>query len=132
VKIQVRTTHIVAAENLKAGAPVEASQVRFETSEGFPDSEPAAQSVEAVVGRVLRRGVRAGSVVSTSALGDPQDVSRGDRVKVEAVAGAARLELDGRAESGGKSGDTISVLNLKSGKKFPAQISGKGRVLVSQ
>ncbi|MDQ2898816.1 MAG: flagellar basal body P-ring formation chaperone FlgA [Acidobacteriota bacterium] len=132
VRIRVRGSRVVATENLRAAAAVAASQIRVETSDGFPDSEPSAQSIDQVTGHVLRRAIRTGSAIPLSVLAEPKDVSAGDPVKVEVHSGAARLEMDARAESGGRNGETVSVLNLKSGKKFPAQVSGKGRVLVSQ
>ena len=66
------------------------------------------------------------------ALEQTKDVVRGERVKVEVHAGAAQLNLEGRAESGGRTGETVSVLNPKTGKRFYAQVTGKGKVLVSQ
>ncbi len=132
VKIQVSGSRIVAAQELKPGVAIESSQVRLETFEGFPDSEPPAQSVEQVTGLVPRRRIHAGSAVTLSALEQAKDVVRGERVKVEVHAGAAQLELEGRAESAGRTGQTVSVLNTKSGKRFDAQVAGKGKVLVTR
>ena len=132
VKIQVSGPRVVAAEDLKAGLAIESSQVRVETLAGFPDPEPLAQSVEQVAGLAPRRRVLAGSPVTLSVLEQAKDVVRGERVKVEVHAGAAQLELEGRAESAGRTGQTVSVLNTKSGKRFDAQVAGKGKVLVSR
>ena len=132
VKIQVSGPRVVAVEDLKASLPIESTQVRVETFAGFPDSEPAAQSVDQVAGLVPRRRIRAGSAVSLGALDQAKDVVRGERVKVEVHAGAAQLELEGRAESAGRTGQMVSVLNTKSGKRFDAQVAGKGKVMVSR
>lgn len=132
VKIQVSGSRIVAAEDLKPGVAIESLQVRLETIEGFPDSDPSAQSVEQVTGLVPRRRIHAGSAVTLSVLEQAKDVARGERVKVEVHAGAAQLEMEGRAESAGRTGQTVSVLNTKSGKRFDAQVAGKGKVLVTR
>ncbi|MDQ6707978.1 MAG: flagellar basal body P-ring formation chaperone FlgA [Acidobacteriota bacterium] len=132
VKIQVSGSHILATEDLKAGVPIEASQLRLETFDGFPGSEPLAQSVEQVTGLAPRRRIHAGSALALSALEQSRDVVRGERVSVEVHAGAAQLAFEGRAESTGRTGQTVSVLNTKSGKKFDAQVAGKGRVVVSR
>ena len=40
------------------------------------------------------------------------DVNRGDMVEVEVRSGAAHLAFTGKAESAGRSGDTIVIRNL--------------------
>jgi flagella basal body P-ring formation protein FlgA len=130
VRISVRSTRVVAAENLRVGSPIEASQVRLETSDGFPGSEPAASSIEQVAGRVPRRPLAAGSPVPLRLLGQAKEVQRGDEVRIEASSGSATVELVGRAESSGARGDTVVVRNLTSGKSFRARVLSTGKVAV--
>ena len=131
VRIAVSGARVVAGQPLRRGQVIEPSQVRVETAERFPSSEPLAQSVDEVEGRVLRRAVAAGSPVPLNVLEEAREVERGDQVRVEATSGSATVEIIGRAESAGSRGDTVIVRNLASGKSFRAQVQGKGTVAVA-
>jgi hypothetical protein len=61
----------------------------------------------------------------------PVDVLPGDRVEVLVTSGSAQLKIQGRAESAGSKGGTVSVRNPVSGKIFTAQVIGKGSVAVT-
>ena len=56
---------------------------------------------------------------------------RGDLIKVEVSSGGARLQLDGRAQADGRTGETIPVRNVATGKVFSARVSEKGRVVLT-
>ena len=58
------------------------------------------------------------------------DVRNGDRVAVVVENGSAFLKLDGQAVSPGVVGQVITVRNLRSGKLFAAEVTGKGSVRV--
>ena len=58
------------------------------------------------------------------------DVRSGDRVMVLVENGVASLRLDGQAVSPGVVGQTVTVRNLRSGKLFAAEVTGKGSVRV--
>ncbi len=58
------------------------------------------------------------------------DVRSGDRVVVLVESGAASLKLDGQAVSPGVVGQVVTVRNLRSGKLFAAEVTGKGSVRV--
>jgi flagella basal body P-ring formation protein FlgA len=62
----------------------------------------------------------------------PNDVNRGDLVRVEVHMGAARLALTGRAESAGRLGDLVPVRNLDSSRVFEARVEGKDSVIVQR
>jgi flagella basal body P-ring formation protein FlgA len=88
-------------------------------------------AVDEIVGKIPRRPISAGSVISAALLEDPKDVERGQMVEVEVRSGAARLKLEGRAQSAGRTGDAIRVRNLGTGKSFSAHVSAKGQVVLS-
>jgi flagella basal body P-ring formation protein FlgA len=131
VSIQVRSKKIVAVENLAAGSRIDAKQVRLEEHEVYPSTQAETASTDGIVGKVLRRAIPAGSAISASLLEEPKDVERGEMVQVEVRSGAARLKLEGRAQSAGRTGDAIRVRNLSTGKSFSAHVSAKGRVVLS-
>ena len=130
VRILVSSTRVVAGQNLVAGEAIESGQLRLESVEGFPSSEPLAESLEQVVGRAPTRPVAAGTTLSLKMLGLPKEVQRGDPVKVEASHGSATVGITGRAESSGARGDMVVVRNPTSGKSFRARVEGKGKVVV--
>ena len=131
VRVVVRTGRVVAAETLSAGKPIQASQLRLESYEGFPPRVEPVSSLEAAVGKAPRRSVTAGTVLLPALLDSPYEVGRGETVRVEVSRGEAHLEMEGRAEAAGRRGQTIAVRNPSSGKRFPARVEGAGRVVVS-
>jgi flagella basal body P-ring formation protein FlgA len=130
VRVTVTGTRVVAVEALIPGKPVEERQVRLETYEEFPLRHDAARNLEEVVGRLPKRGIRAGFPVFTTDLAQPFQVQRGESVRITAVSGAAQVELDGVAAGSGRQGDIIAVTNPRSGKTFRARIEGKGKAIV--
>ena len=132
VKILVTSTRVAAAVPLTAAHPIDAGDLRLETSQEFPDTRTFVSSIEGAAGRVLRRPVAAGTVLRAQWLEAPADVVRGETVKVEVWNGGAHLELDAQAEASGSAGDTIAVRNPISNKRFQARVEGKGRVSVGK
>ena len=131
VRILVRAQKIIAAENLAAGSPIDAKQVRLEDYDVFPSAQGEAPIVDGIVGKIPRKAIAAGSAIPASLLQEPKDVERGEMVQVEVRSGAARLKLEGRAQTAGRTGDAIRVRNLSTGKSFSAHVSAKGRVVLT-
>lgn len=130
VRITVASTRVVALAALKVGQPISADAVREETREDVATHDSLARSLDEVIGRLPRRTIPAGSAILKSTLTSPLDVAKDDPVLVEVRSGAAHLMIDGKAESGGRAGDMIQVKNPQTGKRFPARVESKGKVLV--
>jgi hypothetical protein len=62
----------------------------------------------------------------------PNDINRGDTVKVEVRSGAAVLELEAQAETSGVAGQTVSLLNPSSKRRFQGRIQGPGRAVAGK
>jgi flagella basal body P-ring formation protein FlgA len=131
VRILVRSQKIIATENLAVGSRIDAKQVRVEERDVFPSAEAGIPAVDGIVGKSPRRPISAGSAITSTLLEEPKDVERGQMVEVEVRSGAARLKLEGRAQSAGRTGDAIRVRNLSTGKSFSAHVSAKGQVVLS-
>lgn len=129
VTVTAPLTRIIALSNLRSGAPIELSQLRSETIEGFPSQRSALQP-EQVAGMVPLHNIAPGAEVHKDDLAPPIDVHKGDRVRVEVHMGAALVALSGRAEGNGRIGELISVVNPDSSKTFQARVEGKDRVVV--
>jgi flagella basal body P-ring formation protein FlgA len=130
VLISAPMPRVVAAESLGKGEVIGASQVRVETADRFPISGDVAQTVDQVVGRASMRVVAPGTEIHLAQLMVPPDVNRGEMIEVEVRSGGAHLAFTGKAESAGRSGDTIVVRNLSSNKVFQARVEGKGKAFL--
>lgn len=131
VRLSSTMARVVAVTSLPPNVPIAASQVRLETYDDFPLQSEIARTLEEVVGRLPRRGIRAGLPVFRKDLSDPYLVQRGESVQVTAISGAAQLELsDAVAQNSGRQGDMISLRNPRSGKIFRARVEGKDKAIV--
>lgn len=131
VKLLVSRKRLIAVEALRAGQAIDPAHVRLEDYNGFPVIDQAASSPDQIAGRVLRRSIAAGSPVWANLLEDEKEVKRGDVVQVNVESGSAKIKLEGRAESAGHKGQTVTVRNPGNGKNFTARVEGKGQVKVS-
>jgi flagella basal body P-ring formation protein FlgA len=131
VKIAVSTSRVVATEDLKPGVLLDANRIRIETHDGLPEAGYLT-SIEDTAGKRLRRMVRSGTALRADWLEPAYEIARGDTVDVEVRCGAAALKLEGRAEASGAIGQTISVFNPLSHRRFSARVQGKGRVMVER
>ena len=130
IKVSVGCTLLVAAQDIPAGATVQADEVKEVRGREFPFRTFPAHSRLAVVGKITRRPIPAGQRFAPGALGEPMEISKGDTVRVMVVDGSATLSLDAIAQSSGNKGETILVHNPSSGKNFRAVIEEKGRAMV--
>jgi flagella basal body P-ring formation protein FlgA len=131
VKVMVAIARVVAAEDLKPGVALDSAQFRVETREEVP-AGGLVSAVEEVAGKVLRRPVARGTALRAEWLEPAKVVLRGETVRVEAVRGGARLELECVAEGSGAIGETIPILNPVSQRRFPARVESKGRVVATK
>jgi flagella basal body P-ring formation protein FlgA len=131
VRVKVACERITAVEAMKPGQPIEARQVRAQPGECFPSLERSGQmSGASLVGLVPVRAIAAGSEIRPEFLARSNDVNRGDAVRVEVRSGAAHLAFFAKAESGGHTGDLITVRNPSSNKIFRARVKDKDHVVV--
>jgi flagella basal body P-ring formation protein FlgA len=111
---------------LLSGRPIERAQIRLEPYEGAPGMPDPSQ----IVGRAPRRPIPAGAAIEAWLLEEPEEVLRGEPVRVEVWSGRARLVLEGQAQSSGRRGETIAVRNPATGKIFSARVQDRGQVSV--
>jgi flagella basal body P-ring formation protein FlgA len=130
VKISITADQVVAAQNLTAGRPIAAAQLRIQSVELNPFSERPASALDQVVGRLPRRSVPAGAPILPSSLAAPSQVERGDLVSVEVFSGAAQLSMQAQAQTAGNSGDLISLRNPATGQRFPARVDGERKAVI--
>jgi flagella basal body P-ring formation protein FlgA len=131
VRFTVERKVAVPTEAIAAGSEVRADQVKMDQISGGIEVLEAATDPDQVVGRVTARRLNAGNPIALAALLKPKQVNSGAVVRVEVQDGATHLSLDGRAETGGRTGDMVTVRNPSSGKAFQARVIGEDAVLVS-
>ena len=131
VKVIVARARVVAVEDLKPGVALDSPQIRVETREEVPTAG-LVSAVEQVFGKVLRRPVVRGTALRAEWLEPAKVVLRGETVRVEAVRGGARLELECVAEGSGAIGEIVPILNPVSQRRFPARVESRGRVVVTK
>jgi len=120
---------LIATENLRAGQPLAARQVRAIDSTCFPVGAKEV-SLDQVAGLLPIHAIAARTELRLDLLTPPNDINRGDDVQVEVRSGNARVGLTARAVTGGRSGDTISVRNPQSNRIFQVRITGKDTAVV--
>jgi flagellar basal body P-ring formation protein FlgA len=130
VRVAVNREIFVAKEDISQGDVLRVGQVVSNKIVQFPSPDSRSLSLSEITGKVARREIHAGQRIVAEFLEASMDVFRGDLVRVEVVAGAARISLSAVAQSSGNQGDTIIVHNPHSGKNFRAAIEGRGKVLV--
>jgi flagella basal body P-ring formation protein FlgA len=121
----------VPTQAIAAGSEVRADQVKMDQILGGIEVLEVATDPDQVVGRVTTRRLIAGNPIALAALLKPKQVNSGAVVRVDVQDGATHLSLDGRAETGGRTGDMVTVRNPSSGKAFQARVIGEDAVLVS-
>ena len=130
VKVSVASATLVAAEDIRAGTVIKATQVKEVHGRQFPFTPLSIQSPETIIGKIARRNIPAGQKFALGALIEPAEISRGDRVRVKVVDGSATLTLDAIAQSSGNKGESILLHNPSTGKNFRALVEEKGKATV--
>jgi flagella basal body P-ring formation protein FlgA len=130
VRVTVRESRVTVADTLTSGQPVRANQLHVDNYEGPLSRQEAIIDAADAIGMIARFDVPAGTVLMRNMLEYPQDVERGDPVKVIVQTPGARIEAEGIAEQAGRTGAMILIRNAKSGIKFRARVEGKDKVVV--
>ena len=87
---------------------------------------------EAAVGRVARRALSAGSLLSANDLVAPRSVRRGDNVALVSRRGGVEVRMAGKALGDAGEGERVSVENLSSRRVMQGIATPAGDVLVSR
>ncbi len=130
VHVRMRRQIAVAETDLKAGNPIAPSSVRMEERALPVGDSNFLSDVNLAIGAVPKTTIKAGEIVRASSVSKPKEVGRGSKVTVRALAGAAQLSFEARAESSGVSGDMVTVRNPWNGRRFKGRVEGVRKVVV--
>ncbi len=129
VRLREEAVVVVAADDLPAGRPIEASQLRIEKRQAPAGGRYLAELTQAV-GLIPRRPIRRGEALSAAWLASPVAVVRGSTVEVTVQSGAAVLRFSAPAEGSARAGESVLVRNPLNGRRFRAVVEGANKVIV--
>lgn len=119
-----------AVRNLASGETLREGDVTIRLEPLSPENEKALGNLDAVLGKSLRRAVRAGDIVVPSSLAREVLVKRGDLVTLVAQYKGVVVTTTGKARGEGSLGDRIVVENLSSRKRMEGIIVDERTVQV--
>ena len=131
VRVTAMNTACVAVTDIPAGNQIGENQVRMTRIAGFPlRSGPRVEDIREVAGRIARHSIAAGEEILPRMLEEVREIHAGDRVRVLADCGNARISLEAIALGDGRKGETIMVRNPVTHSAFRAVVQSRGQVAV--
>lgn len=128
-RVAVERTRLVAILDTKAGTMLDAGNTRVE-SRTVP--WPAPPDDSATGGRMLRKAVGAGQLISPSITNAALEVARGETVNVIVRSGEARIHIAAAARGSGRRGERVVLENPSSGNRFYATVTGPRQAEVAK
>lgn len=119
----------VAADDLRRGVVIDAQDIRIAELDLNSLRSPCFDMDE-LVGKRLKRGLRAGEAFERASVVFPPLIKRGEPVTITASKGALTVTARGMAQQDGQEGDMIRVRNISSNKDILCRITGSESVAV--
>ncbi len=119
----------VAAGDLRRGAVIDEQDIRLAELDLNELRSPCFDADE-LVGKRLKRGLRAGEAFERASVVFPPLIKRGEPVTITARKGALTITARGLAQQDGQEDDMIRVRNISSNKDILCRITGSESVAV--
>jgi flagella basal body P-ring formation protein FlgA len=131
VRVKLNGQVLIATTPLAKGAVIKNADVRLETRDmaALPVA-PLTESSQAV-GKLAKRALGIGTVISVNELQIPRLVRRGDRITILAAESGIEVRANGEALMDGAEGDRIRVRNSLTDKVIQATVMSAGLVQVN-
>ena len=115
---------------LSKGSPVSAGD--FGSRETYISESELVypEAPQDVVGKVLKKDVAPGTVLTTLILDSPQVIHRGETVTIVGENKQLVVKTKGKAEDSGRVGEKIRVRNLSSDREVVGRVASNGTVVV--
>ncbi len=124
---------VVLTAAARAGQPIDAAQLAVQRRDVATGSGAGMADPAQVAGRIARRSLPAGAVVSAGDLADGAGaLKRGDPVVLVSRAGGIEVRVGGRALGAALPGAVVAVENLASRRIVRGRVLGEGVVEVLQ
>ena len=122
---------IVPANIIDRGATITSSDVKVVRMPRSRVSNSAHSEMNAVVGMAAKKQLTPGRAIMRSDIEPPKLVRRNSAVTIVYRAGGMVLKTKGRALADAARGETISIENTQSKRRFEAEVTSTGIVTVS-
>jgi flagella basal body P-ring formation protein FlgA len=129
VKADQNVVYIEAAQSLKRGHVITASDIKIATGsvKGISDYY---NSVDALVGRKLKRKLGIGKMLRASYLEANWLISEGQPVTLTSEFGGVQVVSEGKALENAQWGEVARFLNVRSGRKVFATVISEKKVII--
>jgi flagella basal body P-ring formation protein FlgA len=118
------------SRSLMAGEVVQPADLAFGKVPSFAVPADAPRDADAVIGKVVRRPLRAGSAVAAHDLSNAILVKRDDVVEVSYHTDGISLILQGKAMADAAAGEPVAIQNMASKKIIQAVVTGPDQAVV--
>lgn len=130
VTVDSRMAIVVAARTIPGGRVITSDDLMLQEE---PLSLYAGRQIyyhpEDVAGATAILSLPRGAILTNTVIQQPIVVQAGQTISVDVHAGAVDVTLDATAEQAGRIGDSITVFNPTTGKRFQATITPNGAVV---
>lgn len=118
------------ARNLGAGEIIQPQDLVYSSIPTFAAPQDMPRDADAIIGKMVKRPLRAGTPVSARDVSTAQVIKRDDVVQVLYRSGGVSLTLEGKSMGAAGVGDPIDVMNTLSKKVIQAVAVGPDQAVV--
>lgn len=111
-----------AKRNMKKGEFIDQTDVNVREAYVGEKACLYPDAADELKGKMLKRDIPAGTVITTSLLDEPEAIKRGQTVTIVAQNGRLVVQTTGKASQGGRRGDLIKVKNAFSDRELRGRI----------
>ena len=131
VKVSIMLPVVIAARELPRGKILTTDDIILEKRDIATIHRGYLEKIDYAIGKVLKRSLRRGQILTASHATAPQAIKKGSRVTIVANSGAIAIRMKGKALSSGARGERIQVQNLSSKRELDATVISPGIVEVT-
>lgn len=124
--VRVRTDALTLRRDLSRGERIEAGDVSAGRRWVSPTGSPVIGDASAVVGKLARTRLSAGTILREAVVEKPVVIRRNELVTVHCLSGSVALRVEARAMDEGREGDVIEFRVDRGSEPFTARVSGPG------
>ena len=132
VKVRHNQTVLVLTRGIATGETLSAADISTATRDAARIAGAVLADPAAAVGRIARRPLAAGSLLSGNDLLAQRLIKRGDNVALVARTGAVEVRIAGRALGDAGHNDRVSVENLSTRRIVQGVVDAAGDVIVAR
>lgn len=132
VKVRRNQTVLVLARGIAAGETLTAADISTAQRDAARIAGAVLADPNAAIGRIARRPLQAGTLLSSNDLVTQRLIKRGDNVALVSRRGAVEVRIAGRAMGDAGENERISVENLSSRRIVQGTVDARGDVIVAR